>query len=174
MVGNRTRGIAIMTIIAAKRDGKCCAVGGDSGGFDGDLVVLGTEPKVWKIGSTLFGGCGTWRSIEVAKKSGITDPFKLRDYMAEQQHLPDEWSVLVVTPKSIHEIAEDFSVVTYRDSYCAIGSGSSVAYGALVHSVSDPKTAVQQALKATERHSITCRAPFVVLTIGNPAPVVVA
>lgn len=155
-----------MTIIAAKRDGKTCAIGGDSGGFEGDLVVVSTEPKVWKVGNTLLGACGTWRVIELAKRSSLADPFKLRDYLAEQQNLSEDWSVLVVTAKVIHEIADDFSVSTYRDQYSAIGSGNSVAFGALASSISDPKIAVQQALKAVERHSITCRGPFTVLTTG--------
>ena len=156
-----------MTIISAKRDGKTCAIGGDSGGFEGDLVVVSTEPKVWKVGNTLLGACGTWRIIELAKRSGLSDPYKLRDYLAEQPHLAEDWSVLVVTSKSIHEIADDFSVSTYRDQYSAIGSGNSVAFGSLAIAFDkDPKEAVRLALKAVEKHSITCRAPFTILTTG--------
>ena len=155
-----------MTIIAAKRDGKTCAIGGDSGAFDDDTVFISTTPKVWRVNNTLLGACGNFRVIELAKKSGIDDPIALRNYLAEVNHLPDAWSILVVTARSISEIGSDFSVVTFRETYCAIGSGGSISMGVLAASLSTPKIAVQLALKVTERHSITCRPPFAILTTG--------
>ena len=166
MVGQNPKRIQ-MTIIAAKRDGKTASIGGDSGAFDDDTVFIATTPKVWRVGSTLLGGCGNFRIIEVAKRSNLADPNALRDYLAEQPHLPDAWNLLVVTVKSISEIGSDFSVVTFRETYCAIGSGDRIALGALATSVSVPRIAVQQALKATERHSTTCRPPFTIINLDN-------
>jgi len=157
-----------MTIIIGYTDGKTYAIGGDSGAFeDGGLFQLSGEPKVWKSGDSLIGGSGTFRIIELARKSGLSDPYALRNHLMEANP-GGEWSLLVVTKKALYEIDEDFSVIKFKENYASIGAGNSVVTGAiavLAEQKIEPDTAVRVALKVTVRHSNMAMPPFNVLKV---------
>ena len=157
-----------MTIICAARNGQVAAIGGDSGGFYGDTVMLSVEAKVWKVGTTLLGACGNFRVIEVAKKSNLADPYRLRDLMAETPHLPEEWGIVVVTPKAIYELSEAMDVFCVKEPYYAVGTGNAVALGALYATLQGSlsiEQRVRKAVGATKAHSITNRPPYRYLTV---------
>ena len=69
-----------MTVIAGYRTAKEAWIGGDSGAFDEDSVVL-TEIKVWKTEEYLLGASGGFRLAEIAYNSAIGDPHRLRDLL---------------------------------------------------------------------------------------------
>jgi hypothetical protein len=155
-----------MTVIIGYTDGKNYAIGGDSGAFDeGGLYQLTGEPKVWKSGDSLIGGAGSFRIIELARKSGLNDPYALRNHLIESNP-GGEWSLLVVTKKALYELCDDFSVVKFKENYAAIGAGNSVATGAiatLAETKVEPDMAVRVALKVTVRHCNMAMAPFTVV-----------
>lgn len=155
-----------MTVIIGYTDGKNYAIGGDSGAFDeGGLYQLSGEPKVWKSGDALMGGAGSFRIIELARKSGLNDPYALRNHLVEANPGGD-WNILVVTKKALYEISDDFSVIKFKENYASIGAGNSVATGA-VGILAEQKvavdTAVKSALKITARHCNMAMPPFNVL-----------
>jgi hypothetical protein len=155
-----------MTVIIGYTDGKNYAIGGDSGAFDeGGLYQLTGEPKVWKSGDSLIGGAGSFRIIELARRSGLNDPYALRNHLIESNP-GGEWSLLVVTKKALYELCDDFSVVKFKENYAAIGAGNSVATGAiatLAETKVEPDMAVRVALKVTVRHCNMAMAPFTVV-----------
>ena len=155
-----------MTIIAAARNGKTASIGGDSGGFESDLAFVSSVSKIWRVGNALLGACGNYRVIELGKRHNTADPHKLRDLMAEDTHLPDEWGILIVTAKSIFEITEALDIFVVSAHYQATGSGTGPALGAL-HAMrkSSPLEAVKAAGAAALSHGTTVRPPFRVLNI---------
>ena len=157
-----------MTIIIGYTDGKTYSIGGDSGAFeDGGLFQLSGEPKVWKAGDSLIGGAGSFRIIELARKSGLSDPYALRNHLVEANP-GGEWNLLIVTKKAIYEIDDDFSVIKFKENYASIGASNSVATGAiavLAEQKVEPDTAVRVALKVTVRHSNMAMPPFNVIKV---------
>jgi len=155
-----------MTVIIGYTDGKNYAIGGDSGAFDeGGLYQLTGEPKVWKSGDSLIGGAGSFRIIELARKSGLNDPYALRNHLIESNP-GGEWNLLVVTKKALYELSDDFSVVKFKENYASIGAGNSVGTGAmaiLAEQKVEPDVAVRTALKITARHCNMAMAPFTVV-----------
>jgi ATP-dependent protease HslVU (ClpYQ) peptidase subunit len=155
-----------MTIIAAKRDGRIAAIGGDSGAFGGeDIKMVSSDEKVWQVNNTLIGSAGNYRVIELAKKANLSDPYALRDNLLQHKDsLDGEWSILVVTARTIYEISEDFSVIKIKDNYNAIGSNGPMAIGALASVNNNPKDDVKLALQIVCKHSIYALEPTLVLT----------
>lgn len=156
-----------MTVIAGYTDGKTWSIGGDSGAYEDNLYSLTAEPKVWKVGDALIGVSGSFRVMEIARKSGLSDPHALRNHLSESQ-VGGEWNVLVVTRKSIYEISDDFSVLKVKENYCSIGIGNAIAMGALAllaESKKDSALAVKAALRVTGKHSTFAVSPFTVLTL---------
>lgn len=157
-----------MTVVVGFSDGKSWSIGGDSGAFEeGGLYQLCAEPKVWKIGDTLIGGSGSFRTMEIAKKSGLSDPFSLRNHLIESNP-GGEWNLLIVTKKNLYEIDDGFNIIHLRDNYGAIGAGNFVAIGALAvasQNKIDSEKAVRLALKVTVMHSTFAVPPFNVLKV---------
>ena len=162
-----------MTVIAAYYDKRGCWIGGDSGAFDEDSVVLTSDPKVWQAGDSLIGVAGTFRIIEVAKASGLSDPYELRDYLMTEYNsrahpTSQEAEILIVNQSGIYYIGEDFSVVRSKEAYGASGAGGLIALGCLA-SLSkfqiEPKEVVRTALEVAAKHTVHSRAPFRVLSI---------
>jgi hypothetical protein len=157
-----------VTIIIGYTDGKTYSIGGDSGAFEeGGLYQLSGEPKVWKSGDALLGGAGSFRIIELARKSGLSDPYALRNHLAESNP-GGEWNLLIVTRKSIYEIDDDLSVIKFKENYASVGAGNSVGTGAIAilaeqKVVSD--VAVRTALKVTIRHNNMAMLPITVLKL---------
>lgn len=157
-----------MTVIAGVTDGKSIAIAGDSGAFEeSGLYQIISEPKVWQAGDSLVGASGSFHVMEVSRKSGLGDPYALRNHLKES-NVVGEWSVLVVTKKAIYEIDEEFGVVKFKEPYCAIGAGNTVCMGALAvlnENRIAPDVAVRLALKVSGKHSNFAMPPFIVLKI---------
>ena len=155
-----------MTVIAGYTDGKTIAIAGDSGAFEqSGLYQITLEPKVWQAGESLVGVSGSFHVMEVARKSGLGDPYALRNHLKEANVI-GEWSVLAVTKKAIYEIDEEFGVVKFKENYCAIGAGNAVCIGALAilhENKVAPDLAVRLALKVSGKHSNFAMPPFIVL-----------
>lgn len=158
-----------MTAILAAISDTSFAIGGDAGAFEetGSIVYTALEPKVFRLGKSLVGVAGSFRTMEVAKRAANGDPYALRDHL--QQILgqsPDEFSVLVVNSTGIYEIAEDYSVLPIREPYVCVGAASGVGTGALaaLYPSLEPKEAVKAALVVTARHSTMCVPPFKVFS----------
>jgi ATP-dependent protease HslVU (ClpYQ) peptidase subunit len=157
-----------MTVICASITAKHVALGGDSGAFDdvGTLKMAASTPKVFRIGNHLIGGAGSFRVLNLVAKATDGDPESLRDFLQKelQGSDPGSWSVLVASAAGIYEIADDFSIITFRDSYAAIGAGAEIATGALASLSSlegwDARQIVNDALAVTAKHSTMCTAPF--------------
>jgi hypothetical protein len=157
-----------MTCIVGFTDGKTYSIGGDAGAYDeGGLYQLSAEPKVWKVGDSLIGGSGSFRVIEVARKSGLSDPYALRNHLHEA-NISGEWNLLVVTKKFLYEVDDDLSVIKFKENYASVGAGNSVATGCLAV-LSEQKAisnnAVRVALKTTAKHSNMAMPPFTFITI---------
>ena len=156
-----------MTVIAGYTDGKTWSIGGDSGAFDDHLYVVAAEPKVWKVGESLIGVAGSFRVMEIARKSGLSDPYALRSHLLEAQ-IGGDWGILVVTRKAVYEISDDFAVLKVKENYGSVGMGDAVALGALAL-LSQQKTlsreAVHTAMKIAGKHSTSAVPPFTVLTL---------
>jgi hypothetical protein len=159
-----------MTVIVGYTDGKTYSVGGDSGAFEeSGLYQTTADAKVWRAGDWLLGGSGSFRIIETAKKSGLGDPFALRDHLKESNAIGD-WSLLVVGRKFLFEIDQEFGVLRVKDNYAAIGVANTVAIGALaVLSMNkcDSLNAVKTALNVTARHHVNAVPPFTTLRIES-------
>lgn len=155
-----------MTLIAGYTDGRSWAIGGDSGAFEvSGLYQAVAEPKVWRAGASLIGGAGSFRIIDLAKKSGLANPYDLRDHLKEA-NVAGEWSLLVVTKKSLFEIDDELGVVRLKDNYSAIGIANSVAIGALSvlsQNKYEAKLAVKKTMETTARHQVNCVPPFHIL-----------
>jgi ATP-dependent protease HslVU (ClpYQ) peptidase subunit len=159
-----------MTLIVGviTKDGH--AIGGDSGAFEdgGDVYSITRNTKVWAKGDVLFGGAGSFRSIEVAKSYNETEPNQIMAHMLKAE-LQDDWSLLVVTRKAIYEISPH-GAIELSDPYGAIGGASSIGLGALAAISKFPLTArdmVARALDAGWSHSMKCAKPFKIINRVN-------
>lgn len=162
-----------MTVIAGWHDKKQAWIGGDSGAFDEDSVVL-TEIKVWKADDYLIGSSGGFRLAEVAYESAIGDPHKLRDHLEawwianSSAQAENEADFLVVSTAGIWVIGSDFSVIRCRENYGAIGAGglsALSAFFALQGITMTGKDRITTALKASAYHTTSARPPFKVISL---------
>jgi hypothetical protein len=162
-----------MTIIAGYHNKKEAWIGGDSGAFDEDSVVL-TETKVWKVDDYLLGAAGGFRLAEIAYDSQIGDPYKLRDYLEgwwkdnASVQSENDTDILVVSTAGVWIIGNDFSVVRCRESYGTVGAGglsALSAFYALEGVTMTGKDRLTTALKATAYHTNKVRAPFKVISL---------
>lgn len=155
-----------MTVIAGFTNGTSYAIGADSGAFeDGSYLYARTKtPKAWVAGDTLIGGAGSFRAIDVARSSGLSDPHKLLALLLEQPGL-SEWSLLIVTRKAVTEVSDTGGVVVLRDHYGAIGAGASIAIGALAAANKSAPTVLtmKKTMEITGRHSTHCVPPYLIL-----------
>jgi len=163
-----------MTVIAGYRDKKNLWIGGDSGAFDGDSVMLISEPKVWRAEDSLIGFAGGFRLAEIAEESNLGDPYALRDHILTAYKSTDEaisdndTGFLVVHKDGIFVITSDFAVVKSRENYGAEGAGALSAMSALfaLEGVTmTGKERITTALKATAHLTTSARAPFKILSI---------
>ena len=163
-----------MTVIAGWHDKKQAWIGGDSGAFDEDSVVL-TETKVWKTeDGYLVGSSGGFRLAEVAYESGIGDPHKLRDHIEAwwsnnaTAQAENDTTLLVISTTGVWVIGGDFSVIRCRENYGAIGSGGLSALSALCaleNTTMGGKDRMTTALKTSEKHTNKVRSPFKVISL---------
>ena len=160
-----------MTVICGHHDKKQAWIGGDSGAFDEDSVML-TETKVWKADDYLLGACGGFRLAEIAYESGIGDPYKLRDHLEvwwkDLGTGENDTTILCVSVSGIWIIGADFSIIRCRETYAAVGGGGLSAMSALcaLQGVAmTGKDRITTALKTSAYHTNKVRGPFKVISV---------
>ena len=163
-----------MTTIATWKDKKQVWMAGDSGAFDESSVTLSSEPKVWKANNSLVGVSGSFRIMDLLRRAGIDDPYKIRDFLLSKISEPgfpqeSDWEVIVANKKGIYGIASDFSVLKFRENYGASGAGGQAALAALCVLEPNkeilPKTRMELVMKATELHTTYSRPPFKIISL---------
>lgn len=160
-----------MTCIAAWKDRKQVWMAGDGGAFDDTTVIISAEPKVWKSDTSLVGVAGSFRIMDILRKSNIGDPYKIRDFLISKSNeaiFPTDWSVLVANKTGIYEIGSDFGVVKSAENYGATGASAQSALSALfVLERKDvtPQQRMELVMKATGYHTTNSRPPFTVISL---------
>jgi len=162
-----------VTCLAAWKDKKQVWMAGDSGAFDDSTVIISAEPKVWATESSLVGVSGSFRIMDILRKSAVSDPYKIRDYLmarANDAGFPaDDWAVLVANKTAIYEIGSDFAVVKSRELYGATGAGAQAALAALYALERSKeltgKERVETAVNAAVTHTTNARPPVVVISL---------
>lgn len=167
-----------MTCIAgASRAGKVW-LGGDSFAGSHDGNTLTTDPKVWKSGGMLLGGCGDFRALDLARRIdcpavpdeswvryGFTSAMlRLSRELDGADRRPD-FEMLLGALGCLWLVLEDFAVLRLG-SYGACGSGEAVALGAMhARPNAHPRERVRSALHAAEKHCPTVSGPFTLVSL---------
>lgn len=181
-----------MTVIAAIVKGKDVYIGGDTAGthLDSWLQQTGLEPKVWRNGEVVFGGCGSFRIMQLLRHKMIlpavpddTDELEylvgdfvdaMRNALMEGGALTvwdetsteemDESGYIVALRGRIFEVYSDFGVGEFQDGFCAIGCGRQFALGSLYSTtkIIKPKERLRLALEAAEHFSAGVRGPMTI------------
>lgn len=158
-----------MTVVAAYTNGKEWAMSSDSASFssDSDMITISVTPKMWKVGSTLVGGCGSYRILELAKQTGEEDIFKIRDALLKAD-VSGDWDIVTVGPKGFWYCGDDYGVVKHDSGYGAVGMAGVVAVGALAALAGgEPKMIVKRAAEIAVSHSTGAAGKVRVLTGGS-------
>ena len=178
-----------MTVIVGVIDGGKAWIGGDSALSDvhNHELIACVNSKVFRVGEFLVGCSGSARvadalrySFDPPKHPRRMDPARymrtafinaVRDTLRaagtlQQQHGVDgcEANVLIGYRGRLFIIEGDLHVHEAIDDYAAVGSGGSVANGAL--SVSKgvaPRKRILAAMAASERYTVSVRRPFYVI-----------
>jgi len=180
-----------MTCIVGIEHDKGVYIGGDSAGISGWTVDLRSDRKVFRNGEFLFGIAGSFRMGNLLRYALVPPippdhPADLDRYMvcdfipavrailgeggqrkkeSEVESTGDDGTFLVGVRGRLFEVGNDFQVGRTVSRYCAIGSGSTVALGALFAIAPEPMVPSERiaiALRAAEAHNIGVRAPFVI------------
>lgn len=177
-------------IIGLEHDGKVW-MGGDSAGTAGNMNQrIRKDKKVFVKRDLIIGFCGSFRvgdllkhSFNIPDTSGVSDPDSymvnqfvdaLRDCLeaenkkggltGNEKVFP---SILVGFKGRLYNVESDYQCGQPEDGFDAVGSGSSVAMGAMhaLSIVSDPKKRIEMALAAAARNDAAVRPPFHVLSL---------
>ena len=134
---------------------------------DDGLYTISATPKVKNIRGVLVGFAGSWRVGQqafrtIAKMRAISLETFANTFKTDE----NDWSLLWIQNGKLYEIGADMSYIEQKvvksSAYCSIGTGASVALGALAVDNTGKKS-VLNALRAAESHIITVRRPFVVI-----------
>lgn len=89
-------------------------------------------------------------------------------YTKKENNKESGGSFLLGFAGNLFRIQDDFAAIRALDGYDAIGSGGSIALGALFSTIgaTSPSLRVSEALKAAEHHSAGVRGPFDVIGVG--------
>jgi 20S proteasome alpha/beta subunit len=189
------RGENAMTCIVGITDGKRIVMGADSAGSspDNPEIYDTATSKLWKTGEYVIGICGSYRAGQLARwemnwpePPEVTGPelesFMVRVVVASLRQTlqnaaftsPEERSrvaqFLVGVRGTLFSIGGDFSAVSMRPPWMAIGSGRFAAYGALQILGGlelELEDKVRRALAAAATQTANVREPFHVLSVGG-------
>ena len=159
-----------VTVICAISTPLGSAIGSDSLAAVGDLCAPSSSPKIAKYGNVLLGFAGSWRAGQqfMEHTSRLANP-TLRQIL--DCDTPETyWNLLVVEGSRIYEVSADKGVVEALSiegyAYAAIGSGASVALGALGYAAPRlDRQALRRALMVTAEHTTTVAGPFHVIEL---------
>lgn len=181
-------------IVGATSDRGRLILGSDSECSDGRRsYILGeATPKIAQIRNALVGSAGSPRVWQLAFRE-LMDPIRegfdpwcgIGDFVEDLVRVMEEWQLTCTENCSRHmhgstaflvglrgewfEIGHDFSIVSSRDGFMAIGSGGPVALGYLEAVRKQPTDGkkVRAALKAAAYYTDGVKGPFRVLYDAN-------
>lgn len=179
------------SIVGIAQDG-IVYIGSDAAGSNYAQITTRRDAKVFRLGETLIGGCGSFRMLQLLRYA-IELPKHPKD-------MPDEeWMVLGfveacrlafreggLTHKEsdqeyggeflvgyhgrLFHIEADFQVGESDDRYDACGSGEDTAKGVLYSTHHNPRLTAEEriilALEAGEHHNVGVRGPFNIMHLS--------
>lgn len=176
-----------MTAIVAVAENGKVYMGGDSAGSNSHMIQTRIDEKVFIKGKFIFGGCGSFRMLQILKwsfkpprhKAGMSDEeymmtvflnavkkaFAIEGYGkilpgVDNSHRSE---FLVGYKGKIYCIQGDYQVAISEDNFYAIGSGDDTCYGSLFSTKKKPvETRLKLALAAAEKRNVGVRRPFVI------------
>jgi len=154
-----------MTIVAAISTPAGAVIGSDSLAAVGELCAPTASPKIARYGNILIGFAGSWRAGQqfLEHTARLSNP-TLRQIL-ELETQETDWNLLVVEGSRIFEVSADKGVVEALNvegfSYGAIGSGASIALGALGFAFPRlDRGTLRRVLGVTAEHTTTVAGPF--------------
>lgn len=179
-----------MTCIIGLEHGGKVWMGGDSAGTAGNMNQrIRKDKKVFVKNGLIIGFCGSFRMGDLLKHSfnipdtgGVTDPDScmvnqfvdaLRDCLETENKKAGLQgneklypSILVGFKGRLYNVEGDYQCGRPEDGFDSVGSGSSVAVGAMhgLKVVKDPKKRIEMALEAAARNDAAVRPPFHILS----------
>lgn len=177
-------------IIGMEHKGKVW-MGGDSAGTAGNMNQrIRADKKVFVKGDFIVGFCGSFRmgdllkhTLSIPDPKGVTDPdaFMVNQFVdALRDCLETENkkgglngnekltpSILVGFRGRLYNIEGDYQCGRPEDGFDSVGSGSSVAVGAMhgLKSITSPRKRIEAALEAAARNDAAVRPPFHILCL---------
>lgn len=180
-----------MTCIVGLIQNGVVIIGGDSAGKTPSAVIVMDSPKVFAREGYIFGYTSSFRMGDILEMR-IAAPTEREPTVSLRRHLITTWiddelrrvfkmlgyskkdnnvetggSFLVGHLGELCEINPNFQVGSPGKGYCAVGSGSPFALGALYAMSKDTrlsgKTRIIRSLEAAAHHSPSVRRPFTIL-----------
>lgn len=181
-----------MTAIVAIVENGRIWMGGDSAGSNAHMISDRKDEKVFVKGKFIFGGCGSFRMLQILKwsfkppvqKKTMSDEEymmtvfvnALRKCFIEQGYgkiLPGmdhkhQSQFMVGYKENLYCIQGDFQVSMLHDNFYAIGSGDDTCIGSLFSTKKKPvETRLKLALAAAEYRNVGVRRPFIIKVLGK-------
>lgn len=158
-------------------------IGGDSAATSGDSISIIKDPKVFKVGSFLFGCEGSFRFIQAIKHMFISpklankdiNKFMCIDVVNEIMRVCEEsklsktennkfGSALIGFKNRIFELDDDFQIFESESGMSAIGGGADLALGSLYTSKGlNSYDRCLTALEAAETFNTSVSKPFTII-----------
>ena len=180
-----------MTCIVGMEHKGVVWMGGDSAGTAGNMNQrIRADKKVFIKGEFIIGFCGSFRMGDLLKHtfsipdpSGTADPdsFMVNQFVDSLRDCLDTEnkkggltgndrlfpSILVGFKGRLYNVEGDYQCGRPEDGYDSVGSGSSVAVGAMhgTKSISSPRKRIEAALTAAARNDAAVRPPFHILKL---------
>lgn len=180
-----------MTCIVGLVQNGIVIIGGDSAASNKKTITVRDSPKVFEREGYIFAFTSSFRMGDILEMRIATPKvrkpavslrrhlittwvddelrrvFKMLGYSKKENNAESGGSFLVGHLGELCVIRSNFQVGTPREGYCAVGSGATLALGALYAMSKDTrlsgKTRVIRALEAAEYHSPFVRHPFTIL-----------
>lgn len=177
-----------MTVIVGLVEGDQVFMGGDSAfsNMDTHELVACSNQKVFRVGAFLIGCCGSGRVMDVLRYAfappkhprgmdasrymrtvfldAVREAFRKGGMYRKDEPEAIDGCVLIGYRKRLFVLEEDLHMHEAIDDFAAIGSGGSVASGAMVVSHGVPaKKRLRAAMEAAERYTASVRRPFYVV-----------
>lgn len=178
-------------------------IGGDSLGSDGYVKSAEMPAKVFRnemLRNVLIGGTTTFRHLDLLKysedlfdeidslkKTEIDHKFMVTKFIPKVIRLFEDGIVgeekinrggnfIVVTPRRVFEVQNDYSVLEPESGMCAVGCGYQVAMGSLFTTMNmniAPQERIIMALEAAEQCCCGVQRPFRILCTDEREEIVV-
>lgn len=188
-----------MTVIVALIQSDGVWMGADSGAADSMTMRSLITKKIVKVGAALVGVAGSPVLVDLLNYNEVNlEPFlppgggrkevyefvdAFRGHLREKEMTTDSdgdksitgySQMLIAYEGMLYHIQHDFSILSYSESYDAIGSGEHFALAALEVITSsldlDSEQALIYAMEVTDQFCLTVTEPFITEFLPYPAP----